>query len=70
MSSSKRLSISSLAAGGAFLLLLGVWSFSINGNGYIESATGLFLIATAIFRYLKENKKEQKALKALNREEE
>jgi len=71
MSVSKRLSISSLAAGGAFLLLLGAWSLSTQDrNGYIEATIGLLLVASAIFRYSKEEKKEKKLTRALNREEE
>jgi len=70
MSLSPRSSISFVAGIGTFCLLLGVWSFSDNRNGVIQIATGLFLIALAIFRYLKENKKAKKTIEVLNKEEE
>lgn len=71
MSSSKRLLHSSLAAGGAFLLFLGARSLSTQDrNGYIEAAMGLLLVASAVFRYLKENKKEKNIFKVLTSEEE
>ena len=61
MSTQNRNSANSLAAGGAFLLLLALWSLATGDtNGYIELAFGVFLLCVAVRRNLRIRKEERK----------